>query len=379
MDPVNAFSPDYATARRRFRDAAARLGWHQETLPIDAGGPEGEELTIDVGISPGPADAPALVLSSGLHGVEGFLGSAAQLALLDGWAHAPLPPVRCVFLHALNPFAFAWLRRCDENNVDLNRNFLLESEPYAGSPERYARLDPMLNRRRPPSRWEPFALKAALALLRYGMPTLKQVIAGGQYEFPKGLFYGGAGPSLVHRLLARHLDRWLGAAPRVVHFDFHTGLGPWGEGKLLIGYPLSPARRSQLTRWFGPRSFVQCSDGGQLYRTRGDLGQWCVARNPGRDYHFACAEFGTYGPFGVLSALRTENQAHHYGKPNDRATLRAKRRFLETFCPASPRWRRTVIEQSLTFARQAIAGLTEAAPVSRSLVEAEAAGVAATL
>ena len=54
------------------------------------------------------------------------------------------PPLRCVLLHALNPFGFAWRRRVNEDNVDLNRNFLLDDEGYVGCPDGYAHLDPLL-------------------------------------------------------------------------------------------------------------------------------------------------------------------------------------------------------------------------------------------
>jgi len=36
------------------------------------------------------------------------------------------------------------------------------------------------------------------------MPTLRQAIAAGQYVFPHGLFFGGAGPSAIHKLLVQH-------------------------------------------------------------------------------------------------------------------------------------------------------------------------------
>ena len=61
--------------------------------------------------------------------------------------------LRCVLLHALNPYGFAWLRRVNEHNVDLNRNFLLPGEAYRGSPAGYAALDPLLNPKSPPARW----------------------------------------------------------------------------------------------------------------------------------------------------------------------------------------------------------------------------------
>jgi len=138
------FSPDHSSARRRFQQAASRLDWHLESCSIGLIGPDGHELAFDVASTPGGDPEKVLVVSSGIHGVEGFFGSAVQIALLEHWASMTPPSVRCVFLHGLNPFGFAWLRRFDENNVDPNRNFLLpgerfegrESGPSLGHPER---------------------------------------------------------------------------------------------------------------------------------------------------------------------------------------------------------------------------------------------------
>ena len=40
----------------------------------------------------------------------------------------------------------------------------------------------------------------------------------------------------MQQLLQENLPRWLSGSRRVVHLDFHTGLGPKGEYKLLIDY-----------------------------------------------------------------------------------------------------------------------------------------------
>src|SRR5437588_7539084 len=40
-----AFFPDYATARQRFRQAASRLGWQLEALPVDYAGPRDRKST----------------------------------------------------------------------------------------------------------------------------------------------------------------------------------------------------------------------------------------------------------------------------------------------------------------------------------------------
>jgi hypothetical protein len=353
------FPPDYFAARDRFRLAADRLGWDRAAIPIDARGPAGEELTIDVALSSLGGPEPLLVLSSGVHGAEGFFGSAVQIDAMEGWA-ASGPPVgvRCVLVHAVNPFGFAHVRRFDENNVDPNRNFLLPGEEYAGCPPRYAELDAALNPPRPPSRWESFTLIALLAILRYGYADLKQAIAGGQYEFPKGLFFGGRGPSQAHKFLREHFVGWLGDARSAVHLDFHTGLGRWGTYKLLTDPPTTPEQLDRAARWFGCGVVEMGHPAGVAYHIRGGFDTWCATRAAGRDYLALCAEFGTYGTIAVLGGLRTENQAHHWGDgPHDPRTVRAKTRLKELFCPASPRWRRAVLDRSRRIIGQAVAGL----------------------
>lgn len=360
MNTPTAFSPDYATARDRFRDLATRLGWELEAHRIEPPHPVDVELTIDVASSPRPGTGPAVVVSSGLHGVEGFFGSAVQIGLLEQWANGTTAPseVRYIFLHALNPYGFARVRRQNEANVDPNRNFLEEGECYSGSPPGYAPLDGLLNPQRPPSPWEPFTLKALLAIARLGMPALKQTIAGGQFDYPRGLFYGGSRPTRTHEIVRDNFENWLRQATEVIHLDFHTGLGPSATYKLLIDYPLSEKQTTWLTDGFGPDSFELCAPEKISYHVRGGFDRWCQARNTGRDFMHVCAEFGTYGPVHVLGGLRAENQAHHWGKPTDPATRRAKERLKELFCPASPAWRETSLSKGMRLVEQATRCLT---------------------
>ncbi len=148
-------------------------------------GPTGEDLTIDVASFSRDDMDRTLVVSSGVHGIEGFFGSAVQLALMERWAlHGP-PSVRCLFLHGLNPYGFAWLRRFNEDNVDPNRNFLLPGELYQGAPSGYAGLDGLLNPRQPPSRWESFTLRALPAMLRHGMSNCDSRWRQGSMSFQR--------------------------------------------------------------------------------------------------------------------------------------------------------------------------------------------------
>jgi len=56
----------------------------------------------------------------------------------------------------------------------------------------------------------------------------------GQYEHPEWLFFGGAAPEQSVQALHKFLPSVLGEAEEVAHLDFHTGLGRWGEGELLV-------------------------------------------------------------------------------------------------------------------------------------------------
>jgi hypothetical protein len=315
-------------------------------------GPSGEPLWIDAAISPAQPRARTLVVSSGLHGVEGFFGSAVQVALLERWRVAP-PRVRCVLLHALNPFGFAWLRRTDERNVDLNRNFLLDGEPFAGAPAGYAALDPVLNPTDVASASRSLFFGLLPSLIRSGVADVRRAVAIGQYEFPRGLFFGGAAPSPTRVAIERVMRSSIGGASSVVHLDLHTGLGKWSVGQLLIDYAISNGLRERMVRGFGADRIRMAATSDLAYTARGGFGRWCVSAGLAAEYLFAYAEFGTFSGLRVLSGLRAENQAHHWLDAGDPAAARAKGRLRDLFFPPNRAWRSRTIDQAMDLTQRA--------------------------
>ena len=82
MSAAAHFSQTYAEARGRFLDATRQLKLGLQSYIHPLRGHDGEELAMDVALL-GPADAKGLLLiTSACHGVEGFCGSGAQVALL---------------------------------------------------------------------------------------------------------------------------------------------------------------------------------------------------------------------------------------------------------------------------------------------------------
>jgi hypothetical protein len=382
------YSPDYVTARDRFLAAAKDLRATVQSHAFHAKGPNNESLTMDVAILGDPEAEHVVIISSGLHGVEGFFGSAIQLAwlLTRGDACSQPPRTRLVMAHALNPFGFAWRRRSNENNVDLNRNFLddrnfVQTDPsYKESRAAYERLASFLNPASRPSRWEPYRIKTALwilsvgydarrrareqgklaprrsalkAILDLGLLELHKSLPVGQYEHPTGLFYGGAQPEETVRVVRDCLPSWVGGAAEVAHVDLHSGLGKHAEYRLLLADEKGSEIERWASEWFGD-GVVEAWDARTDYNARGLMAKDLRDRFPHTRYHYLTAEFGTYPGVRVLGALRAENRAHFFDRPGTNTHRWAKRQVMEAFCPSASRWRNEVVKNGLTIIDQAV-------------------------
>ena len=337
------FAPSYPEARRRFRDAAVSVGAALERVPLTSRGPDDGTLTIDIAWVGSKRPRHVVIHGSGIHGVEGFTGSAIQLKALE--VVQSLGPIDAViFVHVLNPFGMAWLRRVNEHNVDLNRNWREPGATLTGVPELYREIGTFLN----PAvmgRYDAFYLRAAFAIHKYGWRALRQAIAGGQYEDPRGLFYGGRhleeGPTRFGDWLERHLS----SVERLSVIDVHTGLGRWRQNSLFLerhaeeGDELPDEIEAQISPEF------ETSDVGG-YTVRGgqvDLYRRLFPRVP---LSFVTQEFGTYSGPRVLKALRAENYQHQYG--DRRVDHPSKIALRSVFCPQSKRWRASVLEDGIS-------------------------------
>ncbi len=380
---TECFSPDYFVARHRFRLAARNAGFATAAFPIAAKGPSGEPLTIDVATMGKKSARKTFVLSSGLHGVEGFLGSAVQLASIERFiASIPIDDLRVVFIHALNPYGFAWLRRVNEKNVDLNRNFLIDGN-YTGCDSGYKSVHALLNPQSPPKKISSFAVRGALLIARKGLGPLKQAVASGQYEYPQGMYFGGNEPSETMEILRDNLGDWIGQPERVLHVDIHSGLGAFGDYKLFVDHGWNSEGLRLLAGTYGSlRVEAWDAERGTSYAIRGGLGSFCKHIFPEVNYDVVCAEFGTASPLAVCGALRAENRAHHFLAPKvfapsstnvfantvpnvkDRNLTSLQQRYqvvkenlVEVFCPSSVAWRSSCVSGGLGIVEQSLRAL----------------------
>ena len=363
------FALNYAQARTQFLNAAHLAGAavHSDVHPLT--GCEGEVLALDIAVL-GDASAPKRVLlSSGVHGVEGFCGSGIQIAALRDaplLATAKAAGIAIICAHAVNPHGFSFRRRATHENVDLNRNFQDFANPLPYNAD-YHLVSPLLF----PDTWPPNAANQAAVgalIASKGMVWLQQAISGGQYHDEKGIFYGGIAPTWSNAALRRVLNTHCASAKRLAWIDLHTGLGPAGHGERMYGYSAGTASDragfERASRWWGndgktPLTTIQ--DGNSVSAAlTGTVAQVGYQECPHSELTKMTIEYGTAAPLAVLQAMRGDqwNQLH----PQAPASLRESnsQAMMNAFFVNTPQWQAQVLEQGLQAVHQAVAGLGQA-------------------
>lgn len=365
-DPNRYFTCDYFTARDRFLDLARRQGAHVASYAIAARGPKAELLSIDTAYIGAPRPRQLLIVTSGTHGVEGFAGSAIQQQWLDSMnASALSRTTGYLLVHAVNPYGFAWCRRTNEHNVDLNRNALAKFPGPQNAA--YARLHTWLNPETAPRWTDFFWIRGLWHLLSQGAARMKQAIAGGQYEFPRGMFYGGQSSeqSIVH--LADILNDFA-CADRVVAIDIHTGLGRFGVPKLLVDFDVGSPAHKELQHYFGPDTVI-CYGRGSGYDVSGGLTELIARQFTHAQTYPAFLEFGTVSSLRMLATLRRENWAFFHDADGPRYRS-AKAKLFAVFCPKSDQWRRLVLQRGTQILNQAEQLLLNGACIPQEMLPA---------
>jgi hypothetical protein len=350
------FATSYAEARRKFLAAARAAGATLAEFPHPTRrGSAGEDLAMDVAWI-GPADASrVLLVSSGVHGVEGFCGSGAQVALLGDavlLAECAESRLGLLLVHAVNPYGFSHLRRVNEDNVDLNRNFMDFAQPLPDNAP-YAEIAPMLV----PAHWPPSDAEQARlmkAVAEKGMDWYQTAVSGGQYQDPRGLFYGGNKETWSNYTLRRVLARFGSECSSLRWIDIHTGLGPWGYGEPIC---MGADEEAQLrrTRAIWGNEITSIYDGSSSSaRLTGLAWQAVPDTLPGVDYAGIALEFGTLPVAEVLDALRGDQWLHLHPEADENQRTLVRQAMLRAFYGDADDWREGVVGQVTEAVRKAL-------------------------
>ncbi len=357
---TDAFSSSYTEARARFIQAAKMAGAQLDSIRHPLTAPDGSALYIDVALL-GPADAKrVLVVSSGTHGVEGFAGSALQLGLLQQGFHEQIPDdLRLVMIHAINPWGFSHLRRVNEANVDLNRNFLDHSRPHPVNPG-YDALATVAA----PESLSYWANGLALARLGWfvliqGKPALKKAVSQGQYSHPQGLFYGGSSATWSNQTVTDIVRKHLSSARRVFFIDVHTGLGEYGAAEIIMNVPLKDPAYARARACWGKELRSTLEGESVSVHIHGSLKQAIPKMLPHSEVTAVSLEFGTVQPLSVFWSLRAENWLQYHATKEQPERERIQSGLLTTFYPRDEGWKQEVWRKGKSVVERALSCLQE--------------------
>lgn len=324
-------------------------------------GPEKEDLAVDVGWVGDLQAECVLVLISGTHGPEGFCGSGIQMDWLALLKDSCLPSnVALLFIHALNPYGFAWDRRVTQEGCDLNRNFV---DFVAGAPGNPG-YDELRAHLVPPT-LEGASFETAREAIRQfksanGERAFQIARKAGQYTDPNGMFFGGferAWSARTLDLIAREYA--LVGRKFVAVIDVHTGLGPYGYGELQSEHIAASQSQAIADRMFGPS--VTSADLGtsasipihgslQLY--------WEHLLGDGR-YLYLCLEYGTFDTEAAQRVLLADQWLHVHGGGDRKGDFgrEVRARMRAHFCPDDPCWKEAVLFRARQVLREGLSGV----------------------
>lgn len=351
----------YEQSRARFRahldDLTARWpGTTLTILPLETD----PSLTTDVFTAPALAVKNRLVvITTGEHGIEGYLGSVIMELFIEEYSPRLDPRTAGLLLiHAINPWGMCHWERQNSRNVDLNRNFidgdfaaLKATNPDYPALSAYFAPQKALNNLTGAKLG--FAISTIKNILAFGPKRIREAALMGQYHAPEGIYFGGFELQPETITLMDVYRKGFAGYSEIIHLDMHTGYGP-RDCMTMVTSLLEAMPGDEIARRYGaPR--VAAANPDEFYTMQGDMIDWeyrLVSREfPQTKFFAATCEFGTYGDSTLQAArsLRTtilKNQLNrHRGSP--RAAEWVNNEFRELYIPSDPAW----LEKALIDAR----------------------------
>lgn len=353
------FKASYEVSRDRFRSLSSEIKQkisrtQISRLPVPSR--IDGDLTIDLCYIPALKKSRLIIISCGVHGVEGFAGSAVQrMFMREILPKVDLENTGIFLIHGMNPFGFKYVRRVTENNVDLNRNCDVDRALFTAKNEGYSNLVEFLNPEKPVDMDSMgnqfFFVRAVIKILQKSMKNLRQSVLQGQYEFAKGIFFGGKDfePQVIS--IKSALADTISDYDAVLGIDIHTG---WGARNKLHLFP-NPVE-NQNVRGAMENIFegyqIDWGDTKDFYTVTGDFSDFIGKIIPGKFYLPMTFEYGTMDSHTTMGSVKSlhnmiiENQGFHYGYKTKDDEIEVKKRFREMYFPSSGEWRSEVIRQA---------------------------------
>ena len=355
----DSFLNSYEEVRAHLSDRVERLknegiAVEYNSFAID----EGDELYIDNIYLPANTETTNLILfTTGVHGMEGYIGSVMLDVFFDEiYPTLDTDNTGILIVANVNPYGMKYMRRYNENNVDLNRNFIEDWDGFdLTSNKEYPKVDKFLQPEGKMGKafWHEVAFYLSLAkeALTTGADTISDALLTGQYEYDKGVYYGGNGDEKSTTYLKGvFADCLEGTYENIIHIDIHSGYGP-RYNMVIFNSVQDPTTEADAREMFG-YDYIIATDSEDFYATFGDTTDYfyrlAKAKETNKELYSTCFEFGTIGDgfFDSILSLKytvDENRQHFYPTDNAITAEMVRENYYELFYPTETEWREKTI------------------------------------
>ena len=353
------FYNSYEEIRLHLKDRVAQLRENGVAVEVSEYAiDESDGLYIDNIYLPSSKDKDNLILlTTGVHGMEGYIGSV----MLDVFFEEIYPDIDTektgiLIVANVNPYGMKYMRRYNENNVDLNRNFILDWDNFDMSSNKdYPEVKEFLQ---PEGKignafWHEagFYLSLAKEAITKGADKVSDALLTGQYEYPQGVYYGGNGDEKSTAYLKGVFNDCLDSEYKnIVHIDIHSGYGP-RYNMVIFNSVYETMTEAETQKAFG-YEYVISHDSESFYATTGDTTDYfyrlAEIKNSDKILFSTCFEFGTIGDSfmdSILSLKYTvdENRQHWYPSENGVTSEIVRENYYELFYPTETQWREKTV------------------------------------
>ena len=201
---MSIFSRSYEESRGKFLSLKAEIERHWPVAQFKSKGIDTYEdnegskgLSVDIIQGVPERKEKEIIITSGVHGIEGYVGAALINYFVKEFLDELNPTNTGITLvHAVNPWGMKYRRRVNQNNVDLNRNFICNWVEHKSDINKYYSelknfLQPGKEVKKYKGLFPSFYWNTLKSLIKIGSSDLKRATLLGQYQYPQGIYYGG--------------------------------------------------------------------------------------------------------------------------------------------------------------------------------------------
>ena len=345
------FSKTYEEARQKFKEATKNF--KKESIQLR------DDLYIDFACKEKKEKKTILILVSGTHGAEAYLGSAAQLLLIKEFL-PKLKKTSVCLIHSLNPYGFKHNRRVNENNVDLNRNAIYDERLKLGIPNTFftniwsdSLLFLKLNRPRKHRIIETINYYALVfkTITKQGLKNTINLGVEGQTKYPKGVGYKGAKleDSLLH--FRTFIEEKTKGYEQAILIDIHSGIGTKYEVQGITNQDPQTEEYKLLKKTLKK---LKSRKKRKTTNHTGSISDLFLARTHATKNIDLTLEYGTIPQltsnlvFDSLAKLNIEeNQIFYYG--NEKQRQKIQKKYKKAYSPMDAVFKKSLIRKTRKF------------------------------